>query len=234
MLSDEQAKAIKKNLFEQLKKFPAEQAAEIREQIEDASPEELEEFLKAQKSAQSGGGSGTGNECIFCQIISGKIETTRIYEDADVICILDVNPASRGHALVMPKEHFQFINEIPDALLNKIFIFVKAIEPVMIETLKAQGMSIYIGQGELAGQRVPHFCINMIPRYKDDKLSFEWERQKIDKKELEKTAEELRKKASKEVKSKIESEVKKEHEKKKVEDESEAEKIYRHVKRRMP
>lgn len=228
MLSDEQAKEIKKNLLEQLKKFPAEQVSELREQIGDANPEELEELIKAQKSQQK------GNECIFCQIVSGKVETTKIYEDADIIAVLDAYPASKGHVLVMPKEHFQFINEIPDVFLNKIFIFVKAVEPVMIEVLKAQGMSIYISQGELAGQRVPHFCINMIPRYKDDKISFEWERKKIEKKELEDVAVELRKKASKEVRQKIETEAKKEEEKKKHHEENEAEKISKHMKRRMP
>jgi len=228
MLSDKEAEQIKKNLLEQLKKFPAEQVSELREQIEDANPEELEEFIKAQKSQQK------GSDCIFCQIISGKVETTKIYEDADILCVLDAYPASRGHVLVIPKEHFQFIGEIPDALLNKIFIFVKSIEPIMIEILKAQGMSIHISQGELAGQGVPHFCINMIPRYKDDKISFEWERKKIEKKELEKVAEELRKKASTEVRKKIETESKKEEEKRKHHEESEAEKISRHVKRRMP
>lgn len=225
MLNEEHAKEIKKKLLEQLEKFPADQAADLKKQVEDASNEELEEFIKSQQK---------GGECIFCQIVKGTVETVKIYEDNDILAVLDAYPASKGHVLVMPREHISFINEMPDSLSNKIFTFVKTIEPVLKEITGADAVSIYIAQGELAGQRAPHLCINLIPRYKDDKISFEWERQKAEKEQLEEIAKTLREKASKEVKTKLETEVKKEIEKKEKHEASEAEKISKHLKQRIP
>jgi histidine triad (HIT) family protein len=227
MLNEEEAEEIRKQLLEQIGQLPKDQADKAEAFIKSASAEQLEAFVARMQGPQ-------GGECIFCQIIDGKLETVKIYEDADILCVLDLYPATPGHVLVMPKKHFQFINEIDDTLLKKMALFVKTLEPILVASAKSKGVSIYIAQGELAGQRVPHFCINMIPRYTDDKLSFDWPKQKAEKEKLEEIASVLREKASKEVKSKIEVEVKKETEKKKAEEESEAEKIMKHVKRRMP
>ncbi len=241
MMSDEEAEALRGQLLEQIENLPEEhkeKAAALKKQIKHANKEQLEQFVKAQARAQTGGhaeqGQFGGSECIFCQIIEGKIETVKIYEDADIIAILDVYPASKGHVLVMPKQHYSVIEEIPDALLNKIFVFVKAIAQSFLRVTGAKGFNLFIAQGDSAGQRVKHFCINMIPRHENDKISFEWPRIKIDKKELEKLGEKLRKEALREVESKIEAEKEKAEKKKKEEDRGEVEKITRHIKRRMP
>lgn len=235
MLSEEEAEKLRKQLLAQLENVPEEQAQQaeiLKEQIKKATPEQLEAFIAQARAGAAGGAAG--GACLFCQIIEGKIETVRIYEDPDILCVLDLYPAAKGHMLILPKRHFQFIHEIPDALLNKLFIFAKTIEPILKDVVEAQGMSIYVAQDEAAGQRVPHFCINIIPRYKNDKISFDWPRQKAEKKEIEQVAEKLREKASKEVKQKFEFEVKKAEKKKKAEEASEAEKILRHIKPRMP
>jgi len=209
---------LRKKLLEQIEKLPDKQAKFLREQIERASPEQLEAFIKQKPS-----------ECFFCQIISGKIETIKVYEDDDILAILDIYPANPGHLIVIPKKHFQFINEISDSLLNKIFIFVKTIEPILLKVVKAQGASIYMAQGQTAGQNVPHFSVNVIPD-----VSLEWKKKKVEKKELEKIGKELREEAKKNVRENIEAErIKKEKEAKEKE-ESEAEEISKHFKPRIP
>lgn len=224
MISQEQAESIKEQLLQQLEKLPEEQASALKKQIQEASPEELEAFVRQSQKAEA--------ECLFCSIMQGKLETVKIYEDADILAVLDIYPASKGHMLIFPKQHFQFMHELPDQLLNKLFIFVKIAEPILRELTNSQGISIYIVQG--VDQKVPHFCINLIPRFKDDKLNFEWPRQKANKDELKKLGEEIREKAEKIVREKFEQELQKELKKQKAKEASEAEKIIRHVKPRMP
>ena len=233
MFSDEEAEEIREQLLGQLDNLPEEQqeqAETLKKQIKNANNEQLEQFVKTQ---QKRGESGD-NECIFCQIIEGKLETIKIYEDSDIIAVLDVYPASLGHMLVMPKQHLEKIEDISDVLLNKLFVFVKAIMPVFLKVTGAKAVNVFIAQGEEAGQRVKHFCINLIPRYGKDKVSFEWNKLKVDKKELEKLGEKLRKDAAREVGSKIEVEREKVAKVKRKEEEDENEKIMKQVKRRMP
>ena len=185
----ENIEEIRGKILEELSRYPPEKVGSLIDEIENANEEELEEFILNQQKMQQG---QPINECIFCGIASGKIETIKIYEDKEVMAILDIMPASVGHILVFPKEHRHFIQELDDKILSKIFIFIKQISSQIIKTLKAEGISIYIPQGQIAGQRIPHFVVNVIPRYKDDKISFDWERVKKDKKDLEKIAEQIR------------------------------------------
>lgn len=229
-MNKEEAEKLREKLLEQINKLPSEQVSGIKKQIQDASAEQLESFVKKQMQAQG----QKGNECFFCQFVSGKIETIKIYEDADILAILDIYPANPGQLIVLPKEHFQFMHEIPNFLLNKIFIFIKVIEPLLFEVTKAKALSIYIAQGLEAGQKVPHFSINIVPRFENDNIGFEWQKKEIDKKELEKIAQKLRGKAEKVVREQFEQERKKQEEKKKKEEASEAEKLMKHIKPRIP
>jgi len=233
---------LRKKLLEQIEQLPEEQAKSLREQIKNASTEQLETFVKAQMQMQSqkgqqgkqGKGEQGQGECFFCQLISGKIETTKIYEDNDILAILDIYPANLGHLIIMPKKHFQFIYEIPDAILKKIFVFAKIIEPIIMETTKAQGISIYIAQGQIAGQTVSHFSVNLIPRFEKDNVNLMWQKKKPTKKELEKLGEKIRKKAEKVVTENFEQERKKTDKKQKKKDSSEAQEIIKHIKKRIP
>lgn len=231
MLSDEEAEELREKLLEQLENLPEEQQKQteiLKKQIKNASKAQLEHFIRAQsRDMQSSG-------CIFCQIIEGKLETVKIYEDREIIGILDMYPATVGHMLVMPKEHYENLKDVPDSLLNKIFLFIKAIMPAFLKTTEAKAANIFIAHGEEAGQRVKHFCVNLIPRYGRDKINFEWEKLQIDKNELEKLGAELRKEALRDITNKFEVEKQKAEMKKKEEEKSEAEKIMKHVKRRMP
>ena len=220
VLTKEQAEAVRTQLLAQIEKLPKEQVGNLANQVKQATPEQLEAFIQQAQKQQGGG------ECIFCQIIDGKIDTVKIYEDNDILAVLDIMPANDGQLLVFPKQHFQFIQEIPDQLYQKLVI--------LVETLKAQSLSIYIPQGQLAGQRIPHFVINLIPRFQGDKVSMDWERNKKDKKELEKVGKRLREEAQKKIIFEIEKEVKKEIAKKKEKVKEEAKKIMKYKKRRFP
>ena len=205
MISEEQAEKLRKKLLEELEKLPAEQTAKLKEQIKTASPAELEAFVKQQAKVAKAGAEGTG-ECIFCQIIQGTIETIKAYEDDDVLAILDIAPAALGHVLVMPKQHVQFLFQLQDELLAKLSVVVKKLVPVIINVTKAAGLDIYAAQG--ANQKVPHLALNLIPRFPDDKLSFEWERKKVERKELEKIAQEISKRVEAEKERKEQEEKK--------------------------
>jgi len=215
----EDIERIREKLLKELEKLPEEQVKELKERIKKASQEELINMLNKLQP-----------KCLFCQIINKEIETVKIYEDNEILAVLDLYPASLGHMLVMPKKHFQFIHEIPDGLLNKLFVFVKLMVPVLAEITKAEGINIYVAQGQLAGQTVPHFCINIIPRFRNDKIYFGWEKKKASKEELEKLAVQIREKA-RNVVEKREEEKSKQQKKK---EEKEIEDILKHLKQRLP
>ncbi|MCX6742138.1 MAG: HIT family protein [Candidatus Pacearchaeota archaeon] len=227
-LDKEQAEQVRKQLLAQIAKLPKEQQGDLKEQIEEATPSELEEFIKQSQ------GKGEGGKCIFCEIIAGKIDSVKVYEDNDIVAVMEIMPASKGHILVIPRQHFQFIQEIPEKVLNKLFYFVKVTTPLLTKILDAKAVSIYIPQGVLAGQRIQHFVINLIPRYESDGLVFDWEHKKTDTKNLEEIAEKIRNSTQVEVRKGIAEEQEKYEKQKKVAIESEADKIVKRKGKRMP
>ncbi|MEM4703098.1 MAG: HIT family protein [Candidatus Pacearchaeota archaeon] len=227
VLSEEQAENIRKQILDQIEKLPEDQVSELKEQIKKASSEELEAFIKQMQQAEQ-----QASECIFCKIIKGELETVKIFEDKEILCVLDIAPASKGHAIVMPKQHVQFIQDINNELLNKLMNFVKLLSPVLVQTMNAKALSVYIPQGQLAGQGVGHFFINIIPRYEKDKVAIKWERKQESKKELQKIADIIKKAASSKVVMQLEHEKARLLKHEKVKQQTEAEKIFKHVKRR--
>lgn len=109
------------------------------------------------------------NNCIFCKIIAGEIPSRTIYEDNDFKVILDVNPASKGHALILPKNHCANLYEIDDDLLAKASKLAKKLAVHMSEMLDCDGLNFLQNNGEVAGQTVFHFHMHLIPRYKSMK-----------------------------------------------------------------
>lgn len=103
--------------------------------------------------------------CIFCKIIEKEIPSRTIYEDDDFKVILDASPASKGHALILPKEHCANMYEISEELLAKAARLAKKLTIYMTEVLKCDGFNILQNNGEVAGQTVFHFHIHLIPRY---------------------------------------------------------------------
>ncbi len=115
------------------------------------------------------------NNCIFCKLANGDIPTNSIYEDDDFKVILDASPATKGHALILPKNHFANLLEIDDDVVAKALPLAKKIANKMMKELGCAGLNIVQNNGEAAGQTVHHFHIHLIPRYEDgDKSLVAW------------------------------------------------------------
>ena len=115
------------------------------------------------------------DNCIFCKIANGEIPAATLYEDDDFRVILDLGPASKGHALTLPKAHAANIYEISDEMAAKAMILAKKMATKMTDALKCDGFNIVQNNGEPAGQTVFHFHMHLIPRYKGDKVGITWE-----------------------------------------------------------
>ena len=112
--------------------------------------------------------------CIFCKIANGEIPSATLYEDEDFRVILDLGPASKGHALILPKTHAANIYEISDEMAGKAMILAKKMASKLTEALNCDGFNIVQNNGEVAGQTVFHFHMHLIPRYKDDGVGIAW------------------------------------------------------------
>ena len=112
--------------------------------------------------------------CIFCKIANGEIPAATIYEDEDFMVILDLGPAARGHALILPKEHYANIYELDESIAAKAFVLAKKMAAHMTEVLGCEGFNIVQNNGPLAGQTVFHFHVHLIPRYPEDQVGLTW------------------------------------------------------------
>ncbi len=108
------------------------------------------------------------SNCIFCKISGGEIPSKTIYEDEEFRVILDISPASKGHALIIPKEHYANLYEMPEDAAGRVMILAKKLAGHMTERLKCDGFNIVQNNGETAGQTVFHFHMHLIPRYAGD------------------------------------------------------------------
>lgn len=112
--------------------------------------------------------------CIFCKLANGEIPTATLYEDDDFRVILDASPAAKGHALIIPKEHYANLYELSDELAAKVLVLAKKMITRLTDPLGCDGYNIVQNNGEAAGQTVFHFHLHMIPRYKDDGVGLGW------------------------------------------------------------
>ena len=112
--------------------------------------------------------------CIFCKIANGEIPAATLYEDENFRVILDLGPASKGHALILPKSHAANIYELSDEMAAKAMILAKKMATAMTAALKCDGFNIVQNNGECAGQTVFHFHMHLIPRSKGDEVGLGW------------------------------------------------------------
>lgn len=112
--------------------------------------------------------------CIFCKIANGEIPSTTLYEDEDFRVILDLGPATRGHALLLPKEHYKNLFELDDETASKVLGIAKKVGAKMVKALHADGFNLVQNNGEPAGQTVFHFHMHLIPRYSGDTVNVGW------------------------------------------------------------
>ena len=113
-------------------------------------------------------------DCIFCKIAGGDIPSSTVYEDEQFRVLLDLSPATKGHALILPKQHYANIFEIDENILRDLIVLAKKVASAMKETLNCDGVNIVQNNGEAAGQTVFHFHLHMIPRYKGDEVGLGW------------------------------------------------------------
>lgn len=179
MLSEEQIKQIKKQLLQQIENFPEDKKEIAKQQIEEMDSEQLEEFLEQNNLVQK---SENKQQCVFCSIAEGKIPSSKIEENEEAIAILEINPVSRGHVLVIPKNHNNKISKTITSLAEKISKKIKA---------KLKPAEVKIAKSELFGHQV----LNVIPVYKNENLNSP--RQKAKPEELEKIKSQLEEKPKK-------------------------------------
>lgn len=122
------------------------------------------------------------NDCIFCKIVKGEIPSKTIYENEEIKVMMDINPETNGHLLLIPKKHYENIFDMDEKLIMDMLKIIKTkLYPLVSEKLGCEGMTIC--QNNLLGQDVKHFHIHLIPRYQDDKMTFSTNKEII--KELE-------------------------------------------------
>ena len=120
------------------------------------SPEEVLELQK--------------QNCIFCKIIAGEIPSVEIYSDDKVLVILDINPANEGHCIILPKQHYQILPQIPQDLVSYMFKIAKLTSRLLLRAMHVHGTTVFVANGALAGQKAPHFMVHVIPRKPGDML----------------------------------------------------------------
>jgi histidine triad (HIT) family protein len=117
----------------------------------------------------------TDPDCLFCRIVSGELPSTRVDEDERTVAFMDINPATRGHVLVVPREHSTDLTEIAEDDLAAVAAMSKRLAVRQQERLGADGVNLLNSCGKVAWQTVFHFHVHVIPRYATDPLRLPWE-----------------------------------------------------------
>lgn len=164
--------------LDEISKLPKDQQQyRIREFFSKLKPEQIE-WLKSQQHETS------GIQCPFCLITKGKIKARVVYDLDNIIAVLDINPASKGHIIVFPKEHIKDCFEMQTELFLNLINIVNKIAIRIKKVVNANGVNILLSIGSAAGQKVDHFLVHVIPRFNNDNINFNWENQKISEEEL--------------------------------------------------
>ena len=123
-------------------------------------------------------------KCILCEIVNGRLPSKKIYEDKDILAVLDINGANVGHTFVIPKSHFTIMEQVPDDIIGKSFSIANKVSKTMFDTLNIQGTNLFVSNGVSAGQQVAHFLINVIPRKENDGINLQWTPKKLTEEEM--------------------------------------------------
>lgn len=180
MITDEQAKQLKEQLLNQLEYFPEEKREEIKKQVQGMSKEQFEKFLIKNKLIQPS--ESSNEQCVFCSIVEGKIPSYKIDENKEAIAILEINPLTKGHMMVVPKKHAE-----PEKIPQQAFSLAKKISKKIKSKLSPQ--EIKISTNTITG----HSIIEILPIYDEQPT----ERKKATKEELEELQKLLKIKKSK-------------------------------------
>lgn len=133
------------------------------------------------------------SECTFCQLVSGKLPSKKIYEDDSVVEILDIYPANPAHVLVLPKEHQTIFTQLSREVTEHLGVVAKRTVNLLLNVIKPDGVNVFIANGPAAGQKAPHFIMHIIPRFQGDGLNFELAEKEAKTEEIDVLYEKLRK-----------------------------------------
>ena len=111
--------------------------------------------------------------CIFCKIANKEMDSKIVFEDEKCLAVLDIHPATTGHILLFPKEHYMMMPMVPNEVLGHLNFIAKSLCPILIETLNSNDITVFIANGAAAGQQSQHFMLHLIPRYEEDGLDFD-------------------------------------------------------------
>lgn len=125
------------------------------------------------------------DSCIFCKLANGDIPSKTLFEDDQFRVILDLGPATKGHALILPKNHYPNLYELPEDVAGDVMKLAKKMATTMTDKLSADGFNIVQNNGEVAGQTVFHYHLHLIPRYKEDGQTIGWKPMSPSPEELE-------------------------------------------------
>jgi histidine triad (HIT) family protein len=140
--------------------YTPEQIAEIKKKLASMKPEEVQELIKKQ--------------CVFCRVLKGEIPTYPIWEDDKVFVTLEIQPGNEGHVLVLPKEHYSVLPQMPDDIVAHLFSVAKQIASVIFDATGAEGVELRQRNGQAAGQMIPHVHVHVIPRFQKDGIVTDW------------------------------------------------------------
>ena len=116
----------------------------------------------------------TAKDCIFCKIVAGQVPSIKIYENELVLVFMDVGPISEGHTLVIPKKHFEKLDECPAEILSDISVVLGRVAKAVSQAMASDGYNVLCNNGRAAGQLVEHVHFHIIPRTKDDSVFNRW------------------------------------------------------------
>ena len=131
-------------------------------------------------------------DCLFCKIVAGEIPATKVHEDEATVAFMDLSPATRGHLLVVPREHVADLHEASDAQLAAVMVTARGMAEKQVRVLGADGVNILQNSGRAAWQTVFHLHVHVVPRYDGDPLRLPWVPEPGDRDEIAAAGEALR------------------------------------------
>ncbi len=134
----------------------------------------------------------TATNCIFCKIVRKEAPATILYEDDKALAFLDIRPLNEGHTLIIPKQHYETVYDIPQDLICHICTIVKRFASIVKDSTKADGITIIQQNGRAAGQEIFHLHVHVVPRYEGQKLPHFREIPNASRERLEQTAERIK------------------------------------------
>ncbi|MEW6360114.1 MAG: HIT family protein [Planctomycetota bacterium] len=130
--------------------------------------------------------------CIFCKIVAGKLPSCKLMEDKDVLAFVDIGPIRPGHALLIPKKHYERTVDMPGEEVARLMAHLPKLAKAIVQATGADGYNVLQMNGACAGQVVPHVHFHIIPRHNGDGVKFGWPAAKYPEGEMEKLGKKIR------------------------------------------